>query len=143
MKVTLILLLIMLFLLGCGKGPSTEPEIQVGSLLITTYLDTSSVDSMIVNVDGANLGIQSNPYLLDNLIAGQHLVSVAKSDPYSPIDYSSIPKEVLISHHQTTDVSFSLTKFAPIFTLNNLNDEQVALDDYRDQVILLIFFTHT
>ena len=98
---------------------------------------------MNVTIDGSDLGIQANPYLASNLLIGRHLVSVAKKDPGSPIDFSSIPKQVSIQYTKTTDVSFTLTKFAPNFTLNNLNDNPVSLDVYKDRVVLLIFFTHT
>ena len=128
---------------SCGESPSGLPEEQFGSLQISTYQDTIFVDNMAVTIDGNDLGIQANPYLTSNLLTGRHLVSVAKTDPRSPIDFSSIPKEVTINHKETTDVSFALTKFAPNFTLNNLNDNPVSLNNYKDQVVLLVFFTHT
>jgi len=143
MKTVFSLYISMLVFFSCHKGPSDPPEVQFGSLKISAYHDTVLVDSMAVTIDDMDIGVQPNPYLSDPILAGRHLVSVAKKDPQSPIDFTSIPQKVTVIYNEITNVSFALTKIAPGFTLNNLNDHPISLENYIDRVVLLVFFTHT
>lgn len=142
LKVIYLLLFGVILKSNCGKAPSEPPPQQVGSINITARLDTLRVDSMLVRLDNDSLGVKPNPCLLTDIVAGRHQVAISKDDPESAVDFSSCPRLVSVKENDTTDVTFTLTKFAPIFTLKTLtNDKPVSLADYRGKVVLLVFFS--
>jgi len=127
----------------CGNSPSNPPPLLTGTIKITAQIDSVAVDSVEVFLNGISRGVKENPCLFSNLEAGNHQVAVAKKDKASPIDYNSIPQIVAVEANKTADVIFPLTKFAPNFTLTNLNNDEVTLENYHGKVVLLVFFSHT
>ncbi len=127
----------------CGKTPSDAPMLMTGAISISAYINTAPADSFLVMLDKNLKGKQPNNCVFPNIEAGKHQVVISKNDPLSPIDFSSIPKLVTVNANETTDVNLSLTKLAPNFTLKNLNEQNVTLENYQGKVILLLFFSHT
>lgn len=136
-------LMFTLVLWACGDSPSDPPPLQTGSIQITAQIDTVAVDSAEVFLDGIYESNRQLPCLLSGIEAGKHQLAVAKKDLSSPIDFNSIPQIVTVDYNKTTDAALQLTKFAPDFTLKNLADEEVSLENYRGKVVLLVFFSNT
>lgn len=135
--------LVLILIQFCGKTPSDAPLPVTGSIRISAQINTVPVDSFLVMLDNHLQGKQPNNCLLGNVEAGKHQVVVSKKDFQSPIDFSSIPKLVTVKSNETTDVDLALTKFAPNFTLKNLTEQNVTLENYQGKVVLLVFFSHT
>ena len=127
----------------CGKAPSELSATITGSIKVSAHLETTIVDSMMIILDDVSLGKQQNPYILTDIEAGTHKVAVAKDDPESEIDFSSSPKLVTVNANDTAKVTLALIKTAPNFTLKNLNNEDVTLEDYRGIVVFLVFYALT
>jgi hypothetical protein len=137
-------LLLLLLLSYCGKSPSDPPVIPTGSLRIAALIDTNLVDSMAVQLDNKDLGMFQNPCVLSDLVTGRHQVALSKKDPAdSLVDFNCSPKMVEIKNNDTTKIELLLTKLAPDFTLENLNQEERALQDFRGKVVFLVFFSYT
>jgi hypothetical protein len=137
-------LLLILLLNHCGKTPSDPPAIPTGSLKISALIDTTMVDSMAVELNNNFLGMFPNPCVLTDLVIGRHQVALSKEDPADTlVDFNCSPKLVDINADDTTRIELLLTKLAPDFTLENLNHEQRALQDYRGKVVFLVFFSYT
>ncbi len=137
-----VVLLLSLFY-SCGKSPSKIPAPELGSINIIAMLDIVPVDSAIVQIDSDTLGLQAIPCQIKDVAAGSHLISVTMEDPASPIDYSSRPEKVIVEKDKTNDIIFALTKFAPHFSLYNLNEENIKLEDLLNKVVFLVFYSHT
>ena len=147
-KIRIIILVICVILhlmmwFRCGKTPTDTPPIQYGSAKIVAQIDSISVDSAEVILDNISLGLKSLPFLMTDIIAGTHQFSLKKEDPFSPIDYSSVPKLAAVPANDTAEVVIALTKLAPNFTLYNLDNEEITLEHYRGKVVLLIFYSYT
>lgn len=127
----------------CGKKPSDMPMPFFGSLKISAKAGTENADSMSVTIDNLNKGTIPNGHIFFQIEAGTHQVVVSKIDPESPIDFTSTPKLVAIHADETTEVELNLTKLAPNFSLKNLNNQDVVLENYHGKVVLLVFFSHT
>ena len=140
---TCFLILVVSLIYSCGKSPSKIPTPQVGAINVVAILDTVVVDSANIYLDGDTLGLQEIPFIIDNIIAGNHLVSISLEDNKSPIDYSCKPERVSVEGNKTNDVILALTKFAPDFSLYNLNDENIKLEDFKNKVVFLVFYSHT
>lgn len=135
--------LIVILIQFCGKTPSEAPLPLTGSLKISAHIDTVQVDSIFVMLDNIAKGFEPNECVFEGIDVGKHQVVVSKKDPVSPIDFSSVPKLVTVKANETTDVDLALTKLAPNFTLKNLNEQDVTLENYQGKVVLLVFFSHT
>ena len=133
----------MMLIQFCGNTPSDAPLPATGSIRISAQISTVAVDSFLLTLDNHLKGKQPNNCLIGNIEAGKHQLVIAKKDPQSPIDFSSIPKIITVNAHETTNVELALTKLAPNFTLKNLNGQDVTLENYQGKVVLLIFFSHT
>ena len=130
-------------MLNCGKAPSDVPAPQLGTIRISAQIDTTLVDSMDVILDNIPRGQFANPCTFEGIEAGRHQVAVSKEDQSSSIDFSASPQRVSVHPDAIADVVFALTKFAPDFTLKNLDDEDISLANYRGKVALLVFYIHT
>ncbi len=128
---------------GCGKAPPKPPPVLIGAIRVIAQIDSTMVDSMEVILDGASQGVQTNPCILMNLEAGKHQVAVSKEDPESPINFTCSPQLVSVNKNETTNVKLALTKLAPNFTLKNLNNDDVTLENYHGKVVLMVFYSHT
>jgi hypothetical protein len=141
--VILVVVILIFVCNNCGELPSDAPPPLVGSLKVVALIDTTQVDCMMVTIDTDSMGQQPNPFLLHDVFAGKHFVAVAKEDPQTTIDYTCSPRLVTVNENDTTEVRLELTKTAPSFELKNLRNEDIILDNYRDKVVLLIFYDHT
>lgn len=135
--------LVICAIIFCGRSPSDVPLPPKGAIRVSARVDTALVDSMFVKLDNVDQGWLPNGCLLSDIIAGRHLITAAKPDPQSPIDFSSIPKLVTVRAGETTHAALALTKLAPNFTLKNLQQQEITLANYQGKVVLLVFFSHT
>ena len=143
-RYVILLLLPLLVITYCGKAPSDPPPVQTGSLLITALIDTNLIDSMEVILDDNNLGIYPNPCILTDLVIGKHQITLSKDDPADTlVDFNCNPEMIEINTEDTTRIELSLTKLAPDFTLQNLNQEDRTLHEYHGKVVFLVFFSYT
>jgi len=146
---SVISILSLIALISCGKAPSDPPTDRTGVIKFFAQLDSLSTDNTGINnfnviFDEDTMGLQPNPLIINDVRFGEHFLRATKADPDTTkhVDFSII-KSVIVSSSDTTRDSIVLSKFAPQFTLQNLNDEEIVLKDYRDKVILLVFFSHT
>jgi hypothetical protein len=143
-KYMLITLTLVIFLTYCGKSPSDPPEVATGALRIAAAVDTNLVDSISVQLNNSTLGKFPNPCIIPDLVIGQHQVAVSKEDPAdSLVDFNCSPRMVEIEKDDTTQIDVLLTKLAPDFILKNLNQKDMHLQNFRGQVVFLMFFSYT
>lgn len=129
--------------LQCGDPPTNPPEPQTGSIRVTA-LDTTSIDSIDIELDDLKVGRLKNPAILNNVAEGTHKVRV--------YDEVNAPSDTIVgvSANHITEVSARLFaegpyvgRIAPAFTARTIDDSVVVLSQLRGKVVFLIFFEHT
>ncbi|MCX6641667.1 MAG: hypothetical protein NTW14_14475 [bacterium] len=154
MGFTLIALLILssLWLQGCGDPPATA-VLQYGSIRVEALLpDSTLADSVEIALDDVNLGTYDNPYTLNNVLAGSHLLAMSHTDsiaPDSSIEYQN-SDTLTVSSGQVSAASWTLIAEgpypgnpAPQFSVYDLDSNLVSLAGSAGKIVLLYFFEST
>jgi len=112
------LLLLLLFLIGCGDPPGNAPTLPppiewTGSISIDAEIDvdgnTIQPDSINVVLDSDTLGTYPNPCTIEEVIEGNHTVATYyRSDEL--ITYTSPQQDVQVSYNQISAMSVRLTR---------------------------------
>jgi hypothetical protein len=122
------------------------PVPYTGSVGITAIVDSSVVDSIYVDLDTIKKGRHPNPYVLDNVLIGAHKLSVYDSGNVNARSDTMVE----IFRSQRSDVRLRMASEAPYvghpapkFTVISIDDSVFALEQLRENVVLLMFFEHT
>jgi len=125
----------------CGKRPPSFPQMVVGSLRIAA-MDTTTIDSISVELDDALLGVFTNPNTIE-AIAGFHKLFV-----FTDVS-AGTTRTVEVRKDETTRAVFWLASegpyignIAPLFTVQDVNGQTHAIESLRGHVVLLAFFEH-
>lgn len=133
----------LLIWISCGNPPEPLPEIYTGSARIAA-LDTLLIDSINISVDGIRLGMFRNPYLFTSLVAGEHKFEVSTKDASADPQIISIQKNRLTRAYFNIETAGPyINRKAPLFSLTDIDGNQVSISDLKGKVILLAFFEHT
>jgi hypothetical protein len=102
----LIYILPLLLLMSCGDSPTDPPDtiLSTGSLEINSIVKVSEMNSFIADqagviLDGEDLGFQSNPVTLNDIMSGSHRVET----------YFRLEDRVLDGPSQTVEVTYQNT----------------------------------
>ena len=145
LKISMVLILfgLTLFVNRCGKSPSLIPLPYMGSIRITA-MDTSSVDSIQVELDDENLGLFENPALLTDVTVGFHKLFIQNETS------AGTTKTVEVFRDLTTAAWFWLVtegpyvgNQAPAFDVQDIQGQSLSLEGLKGKVILLAFFEYT
>ncbi len=127
----------------CGKIPSPLPLPFTGSIRVTA-MDTSSVDSIQIDLNDQQLGLFKNPALLTDVTVGFHKLFVKNETS------AGTTKTVEVLQDQTTPAWFWLVSEgpyvgnqAPEFDAQDIQGNSLSLEGLKGKVILLAFFEYT
>jgi len=133
----------LLIISQCGKQPAPFPPEQTGHLRVTV-MDTTLIDSVAIKLDDTELGLQPNPALLTDIVAGLHQLFVYNTTA------AGTTKVVEVRANRTAESWFWLSSVsphvgfqAPDFSVEDLGGNSISLQDLRGKVIILAFFEFT
>lgn len=129
---------------GCGLPPSAPLPVQTGSIRIVAQ-DMSRIDSITIFIDSVSIGKKKNPCTINDIVPGRHIVTV---ETEIGTDTSAFTMDsVYVYPNSRSDYAFVIGTpnpypggIAPKFTAIDVYDNPISLADYKEKIVVLIFF---
>lgn len=127
----------------CGAPPPTMPEVSYGSLRILA-MDTASIKSIYFELDDEKYGKHTNPYVLEQVVAGTHKLFVYDETLAGTVSTVEVfparrSEATLLLYGDGPYVGNK----APTFAITTVDGRSLDLQQLKGTVVLLAFFEHT
>jgi hypothetical protein len=132
-----------MILTSCGAPPPAMPEVSYGSLRILA-MDTASIKSINFDLDDVKYGKHSNPYVLEQVVAGTHKLFVYDETLAGTVSTVEVfparrSEATLLLHGDGPYVGNK----APSFAVTAVDGRTLDLQQLKGTIVLLAFFEHT
>jgi hypothetical protein len=116
---------------------------MTGSLQVIA-MDTLAIDSIAVSLDEEYLGRRKNPAVLEDVLAGTHLLSVRDRLGFGQDTIVQVLSDLQSGVRLWIQTEGPYVgSYAPSFRAASIDRDTIDLVKLRGKVVLLVFFEHT